>query len=470
MATSSCLHAAQVEEIKRIVGEAMYEKEIIGSDGSPVSGAAKQRVYPGQVIADWTAANGTLTLAAGTAGAAVALDSATPIFGATSLKCTLGNAAADTFVAQYVLASPISLAGVKALHVPILITTSDVTHVQNLTQIWLQTTSGKQLRCGINLTGMPPGMGYVEIFNRDSTEAFGGGGAVTGWDALDTESLTTIKIVALSNSATAGSYPIWFGQPVADARAARAVVSLRMDGEYQDQYTNALPILRKYGLVSTLALVHSNIGQSGYMTAAQISEMCAAGCDVAHHTYDGTKQNGYADSGQWPTAAAIAADVSSGLRNIVSRGWPLTSAGVVVEGYSGGYFGLTTGVSRQAVVLSGLTQGGMRAFCTLDSGKAAQNTMAAADFGRGVVKGRASITLSSANSQASYLAAVDRAVRDGTWLQILSHQVVLDSVTPSGNQIRVSDFDAICARIAGYVATKQMQCVTLGDGFARVWS
>lgn len=471
MGTSSCFHVTQVEEIKRIVGEGLYELDIVGPNGSPVSGggAVRRRVYPGQTLADWTAANGTLSLTSGTAGAAAALDASTLIFGKPALKCTLGNAAADTFVAQYVLASPISVAGIKTLHVPILVTTSDSTHIQNITQIWLQTSSGKNLRCALNLTGMPPGMGAVEVFNRDSTEAAGGSGA-TDWTFLDTELVTTLKIVAVSASATAGSYPIWFGQPVADARATQSAVSIRFDGEYLEQYTNALPILQKYNLTATLALVHSNIGQANFMSAAQITAMCAAGCDVAHHTFDGTKTNGYADSGQWANAAAIAADVSKGLRNIVANGWPLTSAGVIVEGYTGGYFGLVTGVARQNAVLSGLVQGGMQAFCTLDSNKAAQNTMGQSDFGRGVQKARASQTLSASGSQANYLAAIDRAARDGTWLQILAHQVVSDSATPTGNQITVSNFDAICARIAQYVSAGQMRCVTLGDGFARSWA
>jgi hypothetical protein len=40
--TSSCFHVTQVEEIKRVVGEALYEREIIGPDGSPASsGGAK---------------------------------------------------------------------------------------------------------------------------------------------------------------------------------------------------------------------------------------------------------------------------------------------------------------------------------------------------------------------------------------------------------------------------------------------
>lgn len=37
MATSSCFHVTQVEEIKRIVGEGLSEREIVGPDGLPVS-------------------------------------------------------------------------------------------------------------------------------------------------------------------------------------------------------------------------------------------------------------------------------------------------------------------------------------------------------------------------------------------------------------------------------------------------
>lgn len=47
MGTSSCFHVTQVEEIKRIVGEAMYENEVVGPDGSPVSGGGG---YVGQQL------------------------------------------------------------------------------------------------------------------------------------------------------------------------------------------------------------------------------------------------------------------------------------------------------------------------------------------------------------------------------------------------------------------------------------
>lgn len=40
MTTSSCFHVTQVEEIKRIVGEGLYERDIVGPDGSPVSGGS----------------------------------------------------------------------------------------------------------------------------------------------------------------------------------------------------------------------------------------------------------------------------------------------------------------------------------------------------------------------------------------------------------------------------------------------
>ena len=55
MGTSSCFHVTQVEEIKRIVGEAMYENEVVGPNGSPVSGGgavAPTAVTGADVLAD----------------------------------------------------------------------------------------------------------------------------------------------------------------------------------------------------------------------------------------------------------------------------------------------------------------------------------------------------------------------------------------------------------------------------------
>jgi len=78
MATSSCFHVTQVEEIKRIVGEGLSEREIVGPDGLPVSGglSGSLRVPPRVIggesmsLADITALSGapTITLETGPNG------------------------------------------------------------------------------------------------------------------------------------------------------------------------------------------------------------------------------------------------------------------------------------------------------------------------------------------------------------------------------------------------------------------
>ncbi len=65
MGTSSCFHVTQVEEIKRIVGEAMYENEVVGPNGSPVSGGGAA-VTVGSSRALTAADNGALLEATAT--------------------------------------------------------------------------------------------------------------------------------------------------------------------------------------------------------------------------------------------------------------------------------------------------------------------------------------------------------------------------------------------------------------------
>ena len=64
----------------------------------------------------------------------------------------------------------------------------------------------------------------------------------------------------------------------------RAVVSLTFDDGYDNEYTQALPLLNKYGFHSTQFIITDLIGQSGYMTSAQVIAMNKAGNEMASHT------------------------------------------------------------------------------------------------------------------------------------------------------------------------------------------
>jgi peptidoglycan/xylan/chitin deacetylase (PgdA/CDA1 family) len=64
----------------------------------------------------------------------------------------------------------------------------------------------------------------------------------------------------------------------------RALVTLTFDDGYDNMYTQALPLLQADGYDSTQFIISSEIGQTGYMTSAQIKTMYTDGNEIASHT------------------------------------------------------------------------------------------------------------------------------------------------------------------------------------------
>ncbi len=66
------------------------------------------------------------------------------------------------------------------------------------------------------------------------------------------------------------------------------VVAITFDDGYRDNYTVALPILKKYDLTATVFVTTANIGGTvdgmTYLTRSDITEMTAAGIVIAPHT------------------------------------------------------------------------------------------------------------------------------------------------------------------------------------------
>lgn len=60
-------------------------------------------------------------------------------------------------------------------------------------------------------------------------------------------------------------------------------VVLTFDDGYEDNYTVAFPLLRRYGWTATFFVVTSTVGTPGHLTADQIREMAASGMDVESH-------------------------------------------------------------------------------------------------------------------------------------------------------------------------------------------
>lgn len=63
-------------------------------------------------------------------------------------------------------------------------------------------------------------------------------------------------------------------------------IIITFDDANEDNYTNAFPIMKKYGMTGVLYLPYDYIGGTGYLTVDEIKEMAAAGWEVGSHSLD----------------------------------------------------------------------------------------------------------------------------------------------------------------------------------------
>jgi peptidoglycan/xylan/chitin deacetylase (PgdA/CDA1 family) len=68
-------------------------------------------------------------------------------------------------------------------------------------------------------------------------------------------------------------------------------VVITFDDGYEDNYTNAYPILMKYGLKGTMFVITDVIGKGGCLSISQIQEMYDNGMDIESHTVNHEQLN-----------------------------------------------------------------------------------------------------------------------------------------------------------------------------------
>lgn len=61
-------------------------------------------------------------------------------------------------------------------------------------------------------------------------------------------------------------------------------IVLTFDDGYEDAYINALPLLQKYNMRGSFAIITGKVGTPGYMTWDQIKQMQIAGMEIASHS------------------------------------------------------------------------------------------------------------------------------------------------------------------------------------------
>lgn len=122
-------------------------------------------------------------------------------------------------------------------------------------------------------------------------------------------------------------------------------VALTFDDGYEDAFTNALPVLRRYGYTATFYIISGLVGQPGYMTWDQLAALRDAGMEIGAHTVDHpdlTTLDGYEAERQ---LAQSKADLERGLGiSVVSFCYPggMYSAGLMEQVRAAGFLSATT--------------------------------------------------------------------------------------------------------------------------------
>jgi peptidoglycan/xylan/chitin deacetylase (PgdA/CDA1 family) len=69
-----------------------------------------------------------------------------------------------------------------------------------------------------------------------------------------------------------------------EAPCPSKAIALTFDDGYADAYTDALPVLKRYGMVATFYIITNTIGQPGYLTWEQVAALRDAGMEIGAHT------------------------------------------------------------------------------------------------------------------------------------------------------------------------------------------
>ncbi|MEO8286840.1 MAG: polysaccharide deacetylase family protein [Chloroflexota bacterium] len=76
-------------------------------------------------------------------------------------------------------------------------------------------------------------------------------------------------------------------------------IMLSFDDNDDNQYTNAMPLLKKYGMTATFFIMTVTLDKENYMTSEQVKELDQAGFDVQPHTWDHHMVTGYTTDDDW---------------------------------------------------------------------------------------------------------------------------------------------------------------------------
>ncbi len=439
---------------------------LVSGDGNVFLRQPAQK-WPGGIWCDWQSGTGTLAMVSTDAGDDIALDSTVQLDGVSVPKCTFSNAASGTFLADFTFTNAVSLKGFKTIQLPLKITSSDSTGGVALNtapfQVWLYLSGGGTIRLQCDAANVPPGYWHVFSWSRESPAGmvtFASG--ATAWSDLDSQTITKVRIVQATIAASV-SYPVWVGPLRCDARS-RGVVSIVMDGQYSSQYTILKPLLDQHKIKTSLAIVNSDIGGTGRMTVDQISEMYREGHECIHHTYDGTKTNGYLNATDWATAAAISSDIKLGFAYFITQGWT-RGIGKIVNAFSNP-FDKAVATARQQLILSAMRSAGVQ--CSRASTGLYTTQMSLGYSGVKPFHLRGAIQITSTDTASSIQTIIDQAETNGEWAIITVHRAVESS--PGSLEMTTANFATWLAYLKARVDAGGIDVRPLGEAYDKYFA
>jgi len=422
---------------------------------------------PGGIFCDWQASTGSLAMVSTDANDDVALDTAVTLDGLPCVKCTFSDASTGTYIAAFTFTNAIQLKNFRTIQVPIkitnVLTAANVGISTAAFQVWLMLNGGDTIRLQCNFENIAPGGWHVFTFSRSSTETgqiVYSGGAVIG--DLDTTTITAVRIVQATLAAS-NAYPVWVGPLRVNARTP-GHVSIVMDGAYISQYEIIKPLLDAYRFKTSLALVNSFIGSSAsYMTEAQIDQMYKEGHECIHHTFDGTKQNGYVNATDWTSAAAIANDINDQWEYFIDRGW-VRGIGKAVNAWAN-WSVAGTSDARKRLVYDAMRLAGVE--CSRASTNLYTEQMQLGYKPPDPFHLRGAVQITSTTTAADIQTIIDQAETDGTWAIITIHRAVTSG--PGSLEMTTANFETWLAYLAARVATGNLVVAPLGEVYDRFY-
>ena len=186
-------------------------------------------------------------------------------------------------------------------------------------------------------------------------------------------------------------------------------LSVTFDDGLANQYTNAIPAMRRYGIPGTFYVIGGFIGTAGYMTANQVRDLHATGNEIGNHTLQHPRLD-------LLTKAEVKSQFTLGQQAIsaASGVTPTTCAYP-----NGAYNSTVTEVAAQIFTACRTTTGGADAWA---SPSAYRLTV---------------YNVSPATPPASVNAAIASAKADGRWLILVYHGV------GTGEEVTTNDFSSV---------------------------